>query len=205
LSLQLPDVGAGNERAASTGEYDAANILSHARVVDGGAELGDRAIVESVELVRPVDRDGCDPVSHFKSEEVVGRHVLNISPAGWAAFLLRSPDMRQTWLSRRGRKPGHFSYVTSSGNAVSARRAAQIDALAIPPGWTDVHVAAGGRSAIQAWGFDARGRKQYRYHPDAVKRGQRRKHYRVRQMARDLPDIRRRVYADFARHGMSRE
>jgi DNA topoisomerase I len=131
--------------------------------------------------------------------------VLNISLAGRAAFLLRSPDMRQTWLSRRGRKPGHFIYVTSRAKAVSARRAAQIDALAIPPGWTDVHVAASGRSAIQAWGFDARGRKQYRYHPDAVKRGQRRKHYRVRQMARDLPDIRRRVYADFDRRGMSRE
>jgi DNA topoisomerase-1 len=88
---------------------------------------------------------------------------------------------------------------------VSAARAAQIDALAIPPAWTDVHVAASERAAIQAWGFDARGRKQYRYHPNAVKRGQRRKYYRVRQMARDLPAIRRRVLADFRRKDFSRE
>ena len=88
---------------------------------------------------------------------------------------------------------------------MSARRATQIDALAIPPAWTDVHVAAGERSAIQAWGFDARGRKQYRYHPNAIKRGQRRKYYRVAQMGRDLPAIRRRVHSDFRKKGMSRE
>jgi len=113
--------------------------------------------------------------------------------------------MRQTWLTRSGRKRGRFSYLTSSGKAVSAARAAQIDALAIPPAWTDVHIAASERAAIQAWGFDVRGRKQYRYHPNAVKRGQRRKYYRVRQMARDLPAIRRRLLADFRRKDFSRE
>lgn len=112
--------------------------------------------------------------------------------------------MRQTWLSRSGTKPGCFTYATLLGKPVSAQRAARIDALAIPPAWTDVHVAASDRSAIQAWGFDARGRKQYRYHPNAVKRGQRRKYYRVRQMARDLPAIRRRVHSDFRKKDMSR-
>lgn len=102
-------------------------------------------------------------------------------------------------------KTGRYTYVTSHGKPVSARRAAQIDSLAIPPAWTDVHVAPGERSDIQAWGFDARGRKQYRYHPNAVKRGQRRKYYRVRQMGRDLPAIRRRVTMDFRRKGMPSE
>lgn len=68
-----------------------------------------------------------------------------------------------------------------------------------------MHIATSDRSAIQAWGFDARGRKQYRYHPNAVKRGQRRKYYRVRQMGRDLPAIRRRVHSDFRKKGMPRE
>jgi DNA topoisomerase I len=112
--------------------------------------------------------------------------------------------MRQTWLLRSGRKAGRFTYKTSAGKPVSAGRAAEIDALAIPPAWTDVHVAASERAAIQAWGFDARGRKQYRYHPNAVKRGQTRKYYRVRQMARDLPAIRRRVQADFKKKRLSR-
>lgn len=109
--------------------------------------------------------------------------------------------MKGTWLLRRGMKPGHFTYATLSGALATTARAAAIDALAIPPAWTDVHVAASDRSAIQAWGYDARGRKQYRYHPRAVERGQLKKYYRVRQMARDLPAIRRCVYADFRRRG----
>ncbi|MEO7217609.1 MAG: DNA topoisomerase IB [Gemmatimonadaceae bacterium] len=110
--------------------------------------------------------------------------------------------MRQTWLSRRGSTPGHYTYVTPRGKPVSARRSEQIDSLAIPPAWTDVHVSAAVRSAIQAWGFDARGRRQYRYHPDEIRKGQQRKYYRVRQMGRDLPAIRRRVYSDFRKRGM---
>ncbi len=112
--------------------------------------------------------------------------------------------MRQTWLSRSGTKRGRFTYRTSQGKVADKARTAQIDALALPPAWADVHVAASQHAAIQAWGFDARGRKQYRYHPDAVKRGQTRKYYRVRQMGRDLPTIRRRVYADFRKKQLSR-
>lgn len=113
--------------------------------------------------------------------------------------------MKGTWLLRKGNKPGHFRYALHTGVAAPAARAAQIDALAIPPAWTDVHVAASERSAIQAWGYDARGRKQYRYHPRAVERGQLRKYYRVRQMARDLPAIRRSVHADFSQRGLGRD
>lgn len=113
--------------------------------------------------------------------------------------------MKGTWLLRRGKKPGHFKYASQTGRVVSAARSAEIDALAIPPAWTDVHVAASERAAIQAWGYDARGRKQYRYHPRAVARGQLKKYYRVRQMARDLPAIRRCVYADFRRRGFPKE
>lgn len=113
--------------------------------------------------------------------------------------------MKGTWLLRQGNKPGRFKYTSHTGVAAPAPRAAQIDALAIPPAWTDVHVAASDRSAIQAWGYDARGRKQYRYHARAVARGQLRKHYRVRQMARDLPAIRRSVYANFRRRGLGRD
>ncbi len=113
--------------------------------------------------------------------------------------------MKGKWLLRRGNKPGHFKYASQAGVPVSEARAIQIDALAVPPAWTDVHVAASERSAIQAWGYDSRGRKQYRYHPRAVQRGQLKKYYRVRQMARDLPEIRRRVFADFKRRGSPKE
>lgn len=81
----------------------------------------------------------------------------------------------------------------------------RIDRLRIPPAWTDVHIAASERTAIQAWGFDVKGRRQYRYHPRAVERGDRRKYYRVRQLARDLPMIRTAVHRDFRRSGFGRE
>ena len=112
--------------------------------------------------------------------------------------------MTQQWIRRLG-KANHFNYVTAPGRPVSAARTAQIAALMIPPAWTDVHIAVSERAAIQAWGFDARGRKQYRYHPRAVQKGQLRKYYRVRQMARDLPTIRRRMHGDFRQRVLSKE
>jgi DNA topoisomerase-1 len=65
-------------------------------------------------------------------------------------------------------------------------------------------VAASPTAAVQAWGFDAKGRKQYRYHERAAERGQLRKFHRVRQMARDLPSIRATVAKDLRAPGLTR-
>lgn len=70
------------------------------------------------------------------------------------------------------------------------RTLARIAALRVPPAWRDVHIAHSPRSAIQAWGFDARGRKQYRYNERAIERRELRKHHRVRQLAKELPRLR---------------
>src|SRR4051812_19787642 len=106
--------------------------------------------------------------------------------------------MAAKWILRKGTKKSGFRYEDSRGRLVKSRAVlGRIDALRIPPAWRDVHIAPSPRSAIQVWGLDARGRKQYRYHIRAVEKGQLRKHYRVRQMARDLPAIRRRVSRDF--------
>ena len=71
-----------------------------------------------------------------------------------------------------------------------------IGALRVPPAWRDVHIAVSARSAIQAWGIDARGRRQYRYNDRAVERRELRKYHRVRQLAKELPRIRRTLHAD---------
>jgi DNA topoisomerase-1 len=81
---------------------------------------------------------------------------------------------------------------------------ARIEKLRIPPAWRDVHIAASAAASIQAWGFDARGRRQYRYHERAVERGQLRKYHRVRRMGHDLPAIRRRVARDVAGRELTR-
>lgn len=106
------------------------------------------------------------------------------------------------WIRRLGTSTSGFRYVDDAGRPVRAARAlARIDALRIPPAWRDVHVAKSPTAAIQAWGIDARGRKQYRYHARAVERGELRKFYRVRQLAKDLPAIR----GSLARDARARE
>ena len=114
--------------------------------------------------------------------------------------------MARQWILRRGTPRSGFRYVRGDGSAVrDPRVVSRIEALRIPPAWRDVHIAADARSAIQAWGFDARGRRQYRYHERAVERGARRKYYRVRDMAVNLPRIRRALHADASRPGFGRE
>jgi DNA topoisomerase-1 len=104
--------------------------------------------------------------------------------------------MAQQWIQRKGTKRSGFRYVGAGGRPVAAAVRERIEALRVPPAWTDVHVAASPSAAVQAWGYDAKGRKQYRYHDRAAERGQLRKYYRVRQMARDLPAIRAAVARD---------
>ena len=112
--------------------------------------------------------------------------------------LPRRPVPMAQWIRREGTKT-QFRYRTADGRLVrDARTLERIRALVIPPAWTDVHIAASARDGIQACGLDVKGRKQYRYHERAVERGQLRKYYRVRQLAKELPGIRERVRRDAA-------
>jgi len=109
------------------------------------------------------------------------------------------------WILRQGSKQRGFRYVRENGGVVPAAVRTRIEALRIPPAWTQVRIANSSRAAVQAWGFDAKGRKQYRYHARSVERGETRKHYRVRELGKDLPRIRERINADFRRSDWLRE
>src|SRR5947209_9135411 len=102
-----------------------------------------------------------------------------------------------SWIRRLGTKQRGFRYVDALDRQIRDRRTlARIDALRVPPAWTNVHIAPSPRTAIQAWGFDARGRKQYRYNDRAVERRELRKYHRVRQLAKELPRVRRALHDD---------
>jgi DNA topoisomerase-1 len=75
----------------------------------------------------------------------------------------------------------------------------------IPPAWTDVWIAPHANGHIQATGRDARGRKQYRYHPRWRAVRDETKYGRMMAFAAALPRIRARVEADLARPGLPRE
>ncbi|HTL95481.1 MAG TPA: hypothetical protein VL157_08060 [Gemmatimonadaceae bacterium] len=103
--------------------------------------------------------------------------------------------MTVQWIRRRGGKTRGFRYEDAHGRSIRDRKQlARIDALRVPPAWRDVHIAASPRAAIQAWGFDVKGRKQYRYHERAVALREQRKYYRMRRLAHDLPMIREALY-----------
>src|SRR6185436_1463047 len=99
--------------------------------------------------------------------------------------------MAENWILRtRGRRA--FRYVRADGTPVKdARTLDRIHKLRVPPAWRDVHLSPDPGRSIQAWGFDIRGRKQYRYHTRAVETRELRKYHRVRQLAKALPGIRR--------------
>src|SRR3954465_6228685 len=114
--------------------------------------------------------------------------------------------MAKNWIVRDGSKTKGFRYIGPAGRPIADKAALErIDKLRIPPAWRDVHVSVNPRAAIQVWGFDTRGRKQYKYHARAVEKGELRKYYRVRQMARDLPTLRARIMRDFRRRDLSKE
>jgi DNA topoisomerase-1 len=112
----------------------------------------------------------------------------------------------ERWWRRAGNPDDGFAYLRGDGKPLRSEPALErIRALAIPPAWTDVHIAAGADAKVQAWGIDAAGRKQYRYHPDAVAKGARRKYRRLLQYAHDLPRLREVTEQHLRQPGVGRE
>lgn len=81
----------------------------------------------------------------------------------------------------------------------------RIRSLAIPPAWQDVWICPYENGHIQAVGRDARGRKQYRYHPHWREVRDQSKYERLLAFGEKLPRIRRRVTADLRKRGLSRD
>jgi DNA topoisomerase IB len=99
-----------------------------------------------------------------------------------------------------------FVYRDRAGRRVSdAATLERIRTLAIPPAWVDVWICADPRGHLQATGRDARGRKQYRYHPAWRRMRDRDKFGRMREFGARLPAMRERMRRDLALPGMPRE
>ena len=107
---------------------------------------------------------------------------------------------------RRLRAGRGFRYVGPSGRALAdPRTLARIRSLAVPPAWKDVWICPDPLGHIQATGRDAKGRKQYRYHPRWHETRDGTKYERLLEFGRALPRIRRRVREDLGRRGLPRE
>src|SRR5262245_18731117 len=105
------------------------------------------------------------------------------------------------------RKSGKsFSYHNGGGKRVrDPKTIARIKALVIPPAWTDVWISKDEQGHLQATGRDARGRKQYIYHPAFRAHREEQKYEHLIDFAKSLAGIRRTVLKHMELRGLPRE
>jgi DNA topoisomerase-1 len=107
---------------------------------------------------------------------------------------------------RRLRSGKGFRYVAPDGRAIREPSVlSRIRSLAIPPAYRDVWICPTPNGHVQATGRDARGRKQYRYHPRWREVRDETKFGRMLDFSAALPRIRRRVERDLGLSGLPRE
>ena len=107
----------------------------------------------------------------------------------------------------RRRKAGTgFVYLNLDGRPIrDGKIVERINKLAIPPAYSDVWICADARGHLQATGRDARGRKQYRYHPLWRATRDTGKFSRVVDFGKRLPKLRRRLGTDLRLRGLPRD
>ena len=127
-------------------------------------------------------------------------HVASAEQAGLRYVTDATPGIR------RRRVGTGFSYVGVDGLTVKDRQVLKrIRALVIPPAWTDVWICENPRGHLQVTARDARGRKQYRYHPEYREVRDEAKFERMLAFSTVLATIRQRVAHDIALEGHPRD
>jgi DNA topoisomerase-1 len=114
-------------------------------------------------------------------------------------------DDRRPGISRV--KHGHgVAYRSPDGRPIrDGETLTRIRSLAVPPAWSAVWICPDPEGHLQATGRDARGRKQYRYHPRWREVRDGNKYERMIAFGRALPRIRKYIEKDLARPGLPRE
>lgn len=106
---------------------------------------------------------------------------------------------------RRRRSGTGWSYYAPNGVRIrDPHTRKRLNALAIPPAWTDVWICPDPNGHIQATARDARGRKQYRYHPSYREMRDRSKFRRMLEFSEVLPILRERVERDLRAGDLTR-
>ncbi|MEH6491400.1 DNA topoisomerase IB [Halopseudomonas sp.] len=107
---------------------------------------------------------------------------------------------------RRKKVRGKFQYFDPEGERITdADEIKRLNALAVPPAYTDVWICADPCGHLQATGRDAKGRKQYRYHARWREVRDIDKYSRLEEFGKALPKLRKHLEAQLAEPGFSRE
>ncbi len=106
---------------------------------------------------------------------------------------------------RRRRAGRGWAYYAPDGARITDRaERRRLNGLAIPPAWTDVWICPDAEGHIQATARDARGRKQYRYHPRYRATRDQSKVRRILEFSEVLPSIRECVERDLRPRALTR-
>ncbi|HET9146572.1 MAG TPA: DNA topoisomerase IB [Acetobacteraceae bacterium] len=137
--------------------------------------------------------------------------MTNPAPLDDARFAAKVAHLRyvsddRPGFTRKSDGKGGWRYYDTEGKRITDKAIlARIRSLGIPPAYRDVWICPLENGHLQATGRDARGRKQYRYHPRWREVRDAAKYHRMLAFGAMLPAIRRRVEADLARPGLPRE
>jgi DNA topoisomerase I len=107
---------------------------------------------------------------------------------------------------RRKKSGNGFSYSNPGGTAIADKQVLRrIRSIVVPPAWSDVWICRTANGHIQATGRDAKGRKQYRYHPAFREVRESTKYEHMMAFAHALPGIRAKVGEHMTQRGLPRE
>ncbi|HTU11626.1 MAG TPA: DNA topoisomerase IB [Allosphingosinicella sp.] len=105
------------------------------------------------------------------------------------------------------RKQGRYwQYFDAKGKRVTDRdEIDRLNGIGLPPAYRDAWFSPNPRGHIQAIGYDDKGRKQYRYHPEFREQREAAKYDRCPEFGKALPKLRRRVAADLRKRKLTRD
>jgi DNA topoisomerase-1 len=122
-----------------------------------------------------------------------------------APLMLRHSSDSEPGYTRR-RMGRYWAYFDEKGRRITNREVIdRLNAIALPPAYTDAWYCADANGHLQATGIDARGRKQYRYHPDFRANAEASKFAGLLEFGKALPKIRRRVAKHLNQRKLGRE
>ncbi|GGD79778.1 DNA topoisomerase IB [Microbacterium murale] len=101
---------------------------------------------------------------------------------------------------------GENTVYRSAGRRIrNAREITRIEALAIPPAWTDVEIARSSSAKVLARGVDDAGRRQAIYSPAYIRSQEKKKYARILRFAERLPRLRKQVDHDLRRRRLNED
>ena len=106
----------------------------------------------------------------------------------------------------REKKGTGWAYFSTDGKRITDRgEIDRLNAIGLPPAYKDAWFCVDSNGHLQATGIDARGRKQYRYHPEFTARRSASKFDGLKEFGKALPKLRRHVERDLKRRKMERD